>query len=236
MILALSAAALSWMIRPGYTEEPLLRVGETLKYQVYGQGIPIGEQIFRVISETDYEGYPVYHIRMELRSYPVISIFFNYRETDELYLDQALFFPRFLRREVMEQGKSRVEEYRFRIEENMIIYSLIGNDGIRQEKVFSAEEPCLESFSLNYYLRTRPWEKENYTFFFLSPEGPQAVRYHYRGREELKSRGMLVTADKIEDPLSKTTIWFSPDKEAYPLFIRVTKDFGNLDSRLSSVE
>lgn len=209
---------------------------EHLRYQVYIRGIPVGEQSLRIVGETVYEGFPVYHIKTTLRSYSVVSLFFRYREEGILYLDKEGFFPRYSSRVIEEQRRTTKEENLFFPEKGEII-SRITRNGRTTEKVYSSlEEPCQENFSLVYYLRTRPWEKGKETFYFLTRSGPVKIDYHYLGFEEVSTPYKKLTADRIDDPVSRITVWISREKKAYPVKISVVEDFGTLDSLLVSVD
>jgi len=220
---------------PGYTGKTAFHE-ECLSYRVYIRGIPVGEQSLRVAGETIYEGFPVYHIKTTLRSYAAVSLFFRYREQGVLYLDKEGFFPRYSYREIEEQRKKTKEEIIFSPEKGEIT-SRITKNGRTTERVYSLpEEPCQENFSLVYYLRTRPWEKGRETFYFLTRGGPVKIDYHHLGFEEVNTPYKKLSADKIDDPVSRITVWISRDARAYPVRIRAREDFGTLDSLLVSVD
>lgn len=209
---------------------------ESLYYRVFVKGIPIGEQVFRVTGEATYEGHPVYCIQTELRSYPAISLLFRYNEKGLLYLDKEGLFPRYSLREIEEQHRERREEILFNPEKGEVI-RIITENGEKTEKAYPLPEAsCLDNLSLVYYLRTRPWEKGDKTFFFLTPNGPVEVEYSYLGREKVETPLRRFTADKIDDPVSRITVWFSRDEKCYPVKISVGQSVGTIISLLVKLE
>jgi len=208
---------------------------ETLYYRVSVKGIPVGEQIFRVVGEATYEGHPVYCIQTELQSYPAISFLFRYREKGLLYLDKEGLFPRYSLREIEDQRRERKEETFFYPEKGEIIHRTTEN-GKKTEKTYASPEAfCLDNLSLVYYLRTRPWEKGEKTFFFLTVSGPVEVEYSYLGRERVETPLRRFITDKIDDPVSRITVWFSRDEKSYPVKI-VVQNAGTIISLLVKIE
>lgn len=209
---------------------------EHLRYQVYIRGIPVGEQSLQLVGETVYEGFPVYHIQITLRSYAAFSLFFRYREEGILYLDKEGFFPRYSCRVIEEQRKTTKEENLFFPEKGEIISRITRNGGTTEFVYSSPEEPCQENLSLVYYLRTRPWEKGKNAFYFLTRSGPVKIDYHHLGSEEVTTPYKKLAADKVDDPVSRITVWISRDQQAYPVKIRAVEDFGTIDSLLVGVD
>lgn len=209
---------------------------ESLYYRVSIKGIPIGEQVLKVVGEATYEGHPVYCIQTELRSYPAISLLFRYRENGLLYLDKEGLFPRYSLREIEEQRRKKKEETLFYPEKGEVIHRVTKN-GQETEKTYSLSGPaCQDNLSLVYYFRTRPWEKGEKTFYFLTLKGPVEVEYSYLGPEEVDTPYRKFTADKIDDPVSRITVWFSKDEKTYPVKITVGQDAGTINSLLMKVK
>ena len=74
---------------PGaHSQEKQLPVGETLEYQVYAKGLPVGEQTLRIVGERVYQNRPVLEVRMSLKSYAALA-FFSPMRSITLYLDWA---------------------------------------------------------------------------------------------------------------------------------------------------
>ena len=209
---------------------------ESLYYRVSIKGLSLGEQILRVVGETTYEGHPVYCIRTELRSYPAISLLFRYREEGLLYLDKEGIFPRYSLREVKEQDRERREETFFYPEKGEVIHR-VTDKGEKTERTYSLPEArCQDNLSLVYYLRTRPWERGEKTFFFLTVNGPVEVEYSYLGQEKVETPLRRFITDKIDDPVSRITVWFAKDEKGYPVKISVGQNIGTIRSILVKIE
>lgn len=209
---------------------------ESLYFRVFVKGIPVGEQILRVVGEDTYEGHPVYCIQTELRSYPALSLLFRYKEKGLLYLDKEGLFPRYSLREIEEQRREKREETFFYPEKGEVILRTTKN-GKNTEKIYALPEAlCLDNLSLVYYLRTRPWEKGEKTFFFLTVNGPVEVEYSYLGQERVETPLRKFTADKIDDPVSRITVWFAREEKGYPVKISVWQSTGTIISVLVKIE
>ena len=209
---------------------------ESLYYRVSIKGLSIGEQVLRVVGETTYEGHPVYCVQTELRSYPAIALLFRYREKGLLYLDKEGLFPRYSLREIQEQNREKREETLFSPEKGEVIHR-ITDKGETKEKIYALPEAfCLDNLSLVYYLRTRPWEKGVKTFFFLTPSGPVEVEYSYLGQERVETPLRRFMTDKIDDPVSRITVWFSKEEKNSPVKINVVQNAGTIRSVLVKIE
>lgn len=209
---------------------------ESLYYRVSIKGLSLGEQILRVVGEVTYEGHQVYCIQTELRSYPAISLLFRYREEGLLYLDKEGFFPRYSLREIKEQDRERREETFFYPEKGEVIHR-VTDKGKETERTYSLPEvPCQDNLSLVYYLRTRPWERGEKTFFFLTVSGPVEVEYSYLGQERVETPLRRFIADKIDDPVSRITVWFAKDGKGFPVKISVGQNIGTIKSVLYKIE
>jgi hypothetical protein len=216
----------------GFARENLSwRVGERLEYRVEVKGISVGRQVFTVVGETLYEGHPVYQIKMEIASHAALALFYRFSEENEMFLDQATLYPRYIRREIRDKKEYRTEEIKFSFEEKQI--ELIKyEEGEVTKKVFAMDQPCLENLSLVYYLRSRPWHRNEGSILFLTSRGPQTYDFDFTGTEEVSSPYRRMEADRIEDKNSKITVWISKDKGAIPVVIRAATDFGVINSRL----
>jgi hypothetical protein len=219
--------------KPGLTSGCQLIPGERLEYQVYAKGLLIGEQTLSIIREISYQDQLILHIQMQLRSYPAYALFFSYRETADLYLDPEHLTPVYLKKKINEKGKTWEEEYLFGEE---IVEKRVKVEG-RETRLtsYQANNPLVEGLSLIYYLRARPWEKEQFLLYYLTTSGLVPVEYQYKGQEKIKTRFDHMLADVIVDPVSQVSIWFSKDEQVYPLRISISKDFGILTSRLVKV-
>ncbi|HHT06285.1 MAG TPA: DUF3108 domain-containing protein [Hydrogenispora sp.] len=219
---------------PGaHSQEKQLPVGETLEYQVYAKGLPVGEQTLRIVGERVYQNRPVLEVRMSLKSYAALAFLFSYEEYNLLYLDWATRTPVYLHRTIKEQGDHWEEEYHFGAEtvEKRVIKA--GREPrVRQ---YEAKHPLLESLSLVYYLRQRPWRQGENQFYYLTNRGPQAVTCKLQGTERIRVLSGHQRAEVIYDPVSRVTIWFSQDEAVYPLRIKIAANVGDLTARLVKI-
>ena len=180
---------------PGLTEETQIVSGERLKYQVYVKGLPIGEQILSIIGETTFKDRSILCIHMDLRSYAAYSFLFSYQESGDLFLDAKTLTPIYLRKRITEKDKSWIEEYVFVLEDERVEKTII-RDGKAEKKTFlQVNQPLLESLSLIYYLRGRPWKNDQYQFYYLSPKGPLPVSFQYKGQEKIRALSNYMMAD-----------------------------------------
>ncbi len=209
--------------------------GERLKYQVYVKGWLVGEQILSIIGESYYQEQPIIHIHMDLRSYAAYSLFFSYQESGDLFLDPETLTPIYLRKTIKDKDQSWIEEYLFEVEEERVEKRIIRNGKTEKKSYLQVNQPLLESLSLIYYLRGRPWQKEQYQFYFLSSSAPIPVNFQYRGQEKIRVLSKYMMADFIEDPVSRISVWFSTDEKAYPLKIVVHEKIGTFTSRLVEI-
>jgi hypothetical protein len=206
---------------------------ETLEYQVYAKGLPVGEQTLQIVGETFYNDRRVLEVRMRMRSYAAYALLFIYEEDCLLYMDAQDFTPVYLRKVITEKNERREEEYDFGVEtvEKRVMVSG-KKPRVRQ---YEAKHPLLESLSLIYYFRARPWRQEHHQFYYLTSKGPQAIEYEYRGQERIRVLADRQRADEIYDPVSQVSIWFSLDERVYPLRIQVATNFGILTARLTKI-
>lgn len=204
-------------------------------YRVEAKGIPVGSQVLTVIGETLFEGHPVYHIKMELSSYAALRLLYKFHEVDEVFLDQATLYPRYIKREIQEKKRLKTEEIRFFIEEKRVEMVQDKNGKVRK-KSFPLDQPCLENLSIVYYLRSRPWYRGEESLLFLTSDGPQVYNLSFAGTEEISTPYRKLEADRIEDENARITVWISKDEAAIPVAIRATADFGVINSRLVEVE
>lgn len=210
---------------------PPWKTGERFVYRVEAKGIPVGSQVLTVVGETLFEGHPVYHIKMELSSYAALSLLYKFHEVDELFLDMTTLHPRYIKREIQEKKKLKTEEIRFFIEEKRGELVQDKNGKVRK-KFFPMDKPCLENLSIVYYLRSRPWRREEGSILFLTSDGPQVYNLSYAGTEEVSAPYRKMEADRIEDENARITVWISKDEGAIPVAIRAATDFGVINSRL----
>lgn len=210
-----------------------LPVGETLEYQVFAKGLPVGEQTLRIARELVYQDRLVLEVRMNLKSYAAFAFLFSYEENTLLYLDVATRTPVYLHRTIKDKDRSWEEEYHFGVEtvEKRVLRA--GEEPrIRQ---YEAKHPLLESLSLVYYLRQRPWRQGENQFYYLTNRGPQAVTCKLRGTERIRVFSGHQQVEVVYDPVSRVTIWFSQDEPVYPLRIKVTGNVGVLTARLVKI-
>ncbi|NLW55865.1 MAG: DUF3108 domain-containing protein [Firmicutes bacterium] len=218
---------------PGFSRGSQLNPGERLEYQVFAKGLPVGEQSLTIIGWHDYQQEPVLHIRMQLTSYPALAFLFSYQETADLYLDPKNLTPVYLQRKLREQEKVWAEEYSFGEE---TVEKIVRNSkGETKVYTYQAADPLLEGISLVYYLRARPWQKDQYNFYYLTNKGPRLVEYQFVGEQRIRVRTDYVMADVVEDPVSQVTVWYSQDEKVYPLRIAVKSSVGILTSRLVKI-
>lgn len=225
MLLVLSEA--------GYSRGYLLSPGERLEYQVFAKGLPVGEQSLTIMRRSDYQKEPTLHIQMQLKSYAAFSLFFSYHETADLYLDPQSLTPVYLQRKISDQGKIWEEEYSFG--EKTVEKTVRTAGGETKVYTYQAVDPLLENVSLVYYLRSRPWQKNKYDFYYLTNKGPLPVKYKFKGERRIRVRSDYLMADVVEDPVSQVTVWYSQDEKVYPLRIAVDSSLGVLTSRLVKI-
>ncbi|HHW12603.1 MAG TPA: DUF3108 domain-containing protein [Firmicutes bacterium] len=214
-------------------QEKELPVGETLEYQVFLKGLPVGEQTLRIVGEKVYQDRPVLEVQMRMRSYPAFAFLFSYEEDNLLYLDPATRTPVYLRKNINENGDRREEEYHFGAETVEKRVANVGQEPrVRQ---YEAKHPLLENLSLVYYLRQRPWRREENRFYYLTNRGPQAVSCKLQGTERIRVLSGHQQAEVVYDPVSQVTIWFSLDEPVYPLRIKANGNAGALTARLVKI-
>lgn len=219
-----------------YSQEQGLKglvVGETLGYQVFLKGLPVGEQTLRIVREKIYQDHPVLEVRMRMRSYAAFAFLFTYEEDNLLYLDIATRTPVYLRRTVKEQDHSWEEEFHFGAE---TVEKRVTTAGEEPEiRHYEAKHPLLENLSLVYYLRQRPWRQGEKQIYYLTRRGPQAVTCQLRGTERIRVLSGYQQAEVVYDPVSEVTIWFSKDEAVYPLRIKANSNVGALTARLVKI-
>lgn len=221
-------------LRPAVGQGQEFPVGETLYYQVFSKGLPIGEQILRIRGENTYEDRRVLEIEMSLRSYTAYALFFSYEEENLLYLDVHDLTPVYLKKAVQDKDRSREEEYIFGPE---VVEKRVTVPGTPpQLTTYEAKQPLLESLSLIYFLRNRPWREGRNQVYFLTYKGPEAVTYEHRGKERIRVLDSYQWAEVVHDPVSGVTVWFSQAGPVYPLRIQVTASFGVITARLVKIE
>ncbi len=224
---------LFFLSEPGFSQDNLLKPGERLEYQVFTKGLPVGEQSLAIAGWREYQQEPVLHVQMQLKSYPAFSFLFSYQETADLYLDPQRLTPVYLLRKYSEQGKDWEEEYFFGEE---TIEKLVRTpQGEIKVYTYEAAHPLLEGISLVYYLRARPWQDKKYQVYYMGEKGPFPVKYLYKGEQTIRVRTDYLTADVVEDPVSKVTVWYSQDENVYPLRIAIKSSVGMLTSRLVKI-
>ncbi len=215
------------------SQEKTLPAGETLEYQVFVKGLPVGEQTLRLVGEKVYQDRPVLEVRMSIKSYAAFAFLFTYEENNLLYLDTATRTPVYLRRTVKEQDDYWEEEYHFGAETVEKRVMKAGKEP--QIRQYEAKHPLLESLSLVYYLRQRPWRQGENQFYYLTSRGPQAVTCKLQGTERIRVLSGHQRAEVVYDPVSQVTIWFSQDEAVYPLRIKAVSNAGALTARLVKI-
>ncbi|NLM37392.1 MAG: DUF3108 domain-containing protein [Firmicutes bacterium] len=213
--------------------EKELTAGETLEYQVFVKGLPVGEQTLRIVGEKVYQDRPVLEIRMSMRSYPAFAFLFSYEEDNLLYLDMTTKTPVYLRKIINENGDRREEEYHFGAE---TVEKRVVSAG-REPRLwqYAGKHPLLESLSLVYYLRQRPWRRGENQFYYLTSRGPEAVTCKLQGTERIRVLSGYQQAEVVHDPVSQVTIWFSLDEPVYPLRIKANGNAGAITARLVKI-
>lgn len=208
--------------------------GETLYYQVFAKGLPIGEQILRIRGENTYEARRVLEIEMSLRSYAAYALFFSYEEENLLYLDVQDLTPVYLKKSVREQDRSWAEEYFFGGE---VVEKRVAVSGTPPRiTIYEAKPPLLEGLSLIYFLRNRPWREGQNQVYFLTNNGPEAIAYQHQGKERIRVLDDYQWAEVLHDPVSRVKVWLSQTEPFYPLRIQVAASFGVITARLVKIE
>ncbi|NLY90299.1 MAG: DUF3108 domain-containing protein [Firmicutes bacterium] len=208
--------------------------GETLHYQVFTKGLPIGEQILRIRRENMFQARQVLEIEMSLRSYAAYALFYSYEEENLLYLDAQAFTPVYLKKAIKEKDRSWEEEYLFgaeTVEKRVIVPGMP-----TRITTYEAKHPLLESLSLIYFLRNRPWREGQNQVYFLTSKGPQAIVYQHQGKERIRVFDDYQWAEVMHDPISRVKVWFSQTEPVYPLRIQVTANLGVLTARLVKID
>ncbi|HBR33764.1 MAG TPA: hypothetical protein DD734_03960 [Firmicutes bacterium] len=215
------------------TQERGVQVGETLEYQVFIKGLPVGEQTLQIVGETFHGHRRVLEVRMRMKSYAAYALFFSYEENSLLYLDAQDITPVYLKKVITEKNDHREEEYDFGAETVNKKVTVQGEQP--QVRQYEAKHPLLESLSLIYYFRSRPWRQEYHQFYYFTSKGPQAIDYQHRGQERIRVLADYQRADVIYDPVSQVSIWYSQDERVYPLRVQVNTNFGVLTARLTKI-
>ncbi|HHT49368.1 MAG TPA: DUF3108 domain-containing protein [Firmicutes bacterium] len=208
-------------------------MGETLEYQVFTKGLPIGEQIFRLRREKVVQNRRVFEIEMSLRSYAAYALFYSYGEENLLHLDAQDLTPVSLKKVIKEKDKVWEEQYYFggeKVEKRV----LVPGKAV-QISTYEAKHPLLEGLSLIYYLRNRPWRQGLNQVYYLTNKGAQPVIYEHRGKERIRVLNDHHWAEVVHDPVSQVTVWFSQDDAVYPLRIQVATNIGVLTARLVKI-
>ncbi len=220
--------------QPALSQGKEFSVGETLRYQVFIKGLPIGEQILRIRRENTYQARRVLEIEMSLRSYAAYALFYTYGEQNLLYLDAQTLTPVYLKKTIKEKDRSWEEEYFFgeeKVEKRVMV------PGTPPKiMAYEAKHPLLESLSLIYFLRNRPWREGQNQIYFLTSTGPQAIVYKHQGKERIRVFDDYQWAEVVHDPVSQVKVWFSQAEPVYPLRIQVTSNLGVLTARLVKID
>lgn len=70
----------------------------------------------------------------------------------------------------------------------------------------------------------------------MTPSGPVEVEYSYLGQERVETPLRRFMTDKIDDPVSRITVWFSKEEKNYPVKINVVQNAGTIRSVLVKIE
>ncbi len=203
-----------------------IRAGEKLTFKVYynlsAVWIPAGEAVFNT-TLTQLNGFPVYHITGDGRTYSSYDWIFKVRDRYETFLDTQTLMPRKFVRNVNEGG--------YRIYNNVVFHQE-QQKAHSNGKTFDVPRCVQDVLSAIYYARNinynqyKPGAKIPFSMFLDDEVHHLYIRYG--GKAKIKTKYGVFNAIKITPLLIKGTIfeggenmvvWVSDDANHIPLRI-----------------
>ncbi len=204
-----------------------LFVGETLVYGVNYLGIPVGEGRAEVKEKMMYEGRPVYHIIVTVKSYGAIDWVYKVRDEHHSYVDAEKFHSLFYSKKIREGRRQQEESMKYDQEAHRAVFKS-GND----EKILEIKPDTQDQLSCGYFFRTLKLERNKPVFIPVQADEKNwslEVRLHEVNPVTIEGVGKFQALEA--EPLmnfqgiffrkGKIRGWISLDKRRIPLKMTV---------------
>ncbi len=206
-----------------------LPVGERLSYKISYFGLTVGHADAEILGIENYEGRPAYHIRVQVRSHPVIDFIYKVRDEHHTWIDaEHLYSLRY---------EKKLNEGRYHVHEVMTYdqvrhtahYASLTN---KSEKEMLIPKNVQDQLSCGYWFRTlevhpqstvtipvnadeKNWELEVKLLDAAPLEIEGVGKFQALETEPLiKFQGIFIKRGKIRG-------WISLDEKRIPLMMKV---------------
>ena len=226
-------------------QEQAFQSGEWFKFEMsYSNWLKAGNATMTV-SETTYNGKPVYHVVGKGWTTGAIKWFFKVKDRYETYFDKDTGLPYKAIRQIDEGGHTKDIEIEFDQKNKK---ALVKNKKHKTETLFSTEKDVQDMVSAFYYLRNNYntdtikegdvvslnmfFDDENYNFR-LKFLGRETIETNFGKVKTLKFRP-YVMAGRVFKEEESLTLWVSADDNKIPLKVKADLAVGSLQANLEA--
>ena len=215
----------------GYTP----RVGEIMDYHVIAKSVIYGaDQRIKVVSKGTYQGREIVNLQLEMATIGMMQNIQKYSEKEELILDVEGLYPWYLKREVNQGDKQKVEEVTFDYARGIAIRNVSKNNGSKYREELKLPGFVQDSLSLPYFLRKEALKSGQHQIYFYNNGDIETIRFQAtKVNQPLKlDCGTFSQYWQISNAESKITVMLADNAERQPLIIQKVAQFGKVEARL----
>jgi len=219
-----------------YAEELPFHVGEKFNYEFQFNILEAGQASLEVIGNDTINGHPCYNIQFIAGTSYWGDFLFTIRDTISIWIDQNTLSTRQIRKSIHEGNYHKNTDILVYEDEH---YATSNGDTI------NIKAPVQDPYSLFYYLRTLPLTVGD-IYSFTAIDGRELTDVKLKVDRQTRVQTPMQWWDCIKDrPYKDTgnllknegemTIWFSNDKNKYPVRIRIELKYGSLILELLNI-
>ena len=212
--------------------QPPVRVGEILTYNVKIAGLSAGTQITKVVKETMLDGHPVYYITSETQSGSVFGKLYHFRDWTESYITTDQLYPLKHVKDLEDRKYKARVEVDFDHGKGTAQYSKN-----QHKKPLKISVGIQDELSMIYFLRSKQLKVgQTYRFPVLVRDKPQNVDLTIYRREVIKTEAL----GHVETLALRTShghlMWLTNDDRRIPVRIEADIPVGKLVGTLEKIE
>jgi hypothetical protein len=216
-----TALLFSFRIRAA-AADPLVAIGETIRYSIHVSGVAVGTQTIRVVAEESYNGASVYRVWGLAETTGITRILRRFSDEWTVLIDSSTLCPVWIEREIESRGTNNRYTYFIDQAEKKVT---IRDRSRGIEKVILASRVILDRCSLCFYYRKNPrlfqggfsfafLKADSVDTIFLRKEGPALIQI-----PKISGRDATPVSKYVEDGGDGIEIYTGIDGFPVPLKI-----------------